>query len=254
MHSESYEDEPMYSNPFDALSTNSTKPFRVMKRNISAPTTVKQQTGSSPPPPPLPSKDPPSSRRPVRYCRRESGDSEGGSLSPGSNASVSPVQQQISAWDRREPARKQKNSNKVCMDECFSSTPGGSGGEKLQGPLSVAQRLLQLRQRSQSDGVALDEARFHSRPPMPLPIAEQKDAESNEQGHTQLNGQAHHALDGESGKFPSADTKNAWKQKAWLERTGSDQQQPVYYARRGMAQVVPLSAQEIVQQHISHVS
>jgi hypothetical protein len=244
------EDEPMYSNPFDALSGNSTKPFRVRKRNVSSPTPLRQQTGSSPPPPPLPSKDLPPPRRPVRYCRHESGDSEGGSLSPGSNASVSPIQQKIHAWDRREPVRKLKNSSsKGCVDDCFSPTPGASGGEKPQAPLSVAQRLLQLRQRSQSDGVTLDEARFHSRPPMPLPIPEQEAAELNEQEHTQLNGQAHHPMDGE---VASTDTGNSWNRTGWLERTGSDQQ-PVRYARRGMAQVVPLSAQEIVQQHISHV-
>ena len=260
-------DEPTYSNPFDALAANTFTPFRVttekLKRNnVSTPPSVRQlqqQSGlGSSPPPPIPNKDekqPAFCRRPVRYGRRGSGDSDGGSAGP--------VQMQAHAWERREPIWKRKNSNRG-NDEHLSPTHMTPGGKKPQAPVSVAERLRQIRQRSQSDGVIVDEAHLLSRPPMPLPISEQERAERNEWGQVCLNGQAHQvansynrAAERESGKIVPVDMKNGRRQKALLERTSSDtvnQHQSVYYARRGMALVVPLSAKEIVQQHMSHVA
>ena len=281
---ENEDDEPTYSNPFDALSASAIGPLKVttenLKRNISMSHSawqLQQQglMGRRNSPPPIPStckdeKQAAASRKPIRYARRGSGESEGGggSGSPGSSASASPVQLQAHAWERREPVWKRKNSNRG-KDEIFSDpspTHMILGGDKPQAPVSVSERLRQLRQRSQSDGVVMDEARLQSRPPMPLPIPEQATAEFNGCGQVKLNGQAHQAAlpyssvdDREnSRKVAPVDMEDTKKKRAWLDRANSDysmtQVQSVYYVRRGSAQVVPLSAKEIVKQHMSHVA
>ena len=278
------DDEPTYSNPFDALSASAIGPLKVttenLKRNISMSHSAwqLQQQGlmgkRNSPPPILPTckdeKQAAASRKPIRYTRRGSGESEGGggSGSPGSSASASPVQLQAHAWERREPVWKRKNSNRG-NDEIFSDpspTHMIPGGDKPQAPVSVSERLRQLRQRSQSDGVVMDEARLQSRPPMPLPIPEQATAEFNGcGGQVKLNGQAHQAAlpyssagdHEDSRKVAPVDMEGTKKKRAWLERANSDYSmtkvQSVYYVRRGSAQVVPLSAKEIVKQHMSHV-
>ena len=280
------DDEPTYSNPFDALAESAYRPpYRVkidkLKRNISMSTSAIQQQrqqqssqrfSSSSPPPPLPLRDDKQvgglvSSRPVHYARRGSGENElrgpVAVVRSGSSASVSSMQQQQpqrGVWERHEPVWKRNNSRRGSDDSAFLPQRAVTvpDEEKPEAPLSVAERLRQLRQRSQSDGLSLDEARVQYRPPMPLPIHEQEQARGeggSGWGQTQLNGQFHHISHasngggrGERGNMSPA------RQKAWLERTVSDQHQSVYYARRGMAQVVPLSAREIVKQHISHAA
>ena len=278
------DDEPTYSNPFDALAESTYRPpYRVktdkLKRNVSLSATViqhskppqlGQQCSNSPPPPPLPLKDEMAaaggfSCRPVRYARRGSGENELRGVSAvvrsGSTASVSSMQPQQQqphhVWEWHEPVWKRNNSRRGSDDSAFMPQRAGTAPdeEKPEAPLSVAERLRQLRQRSQSDGLPLEEVRPNPRPPMPLPVSERESARSETsvgRGQVRLNGQSHHMSNvtggGGKGKMSPA------RQKAWLERTVSDQHQSVYYARRGMAQVVPLSAREIVKQHISHAA
>lgn len=276
------DDEPTYSNPFDALAESAYRPpYRVktdkLKRNISMSSSSiqlpsKQQPSrcsNSPPPPPVPLKDDKKvagglSHRPMRYGRRESGENEPRGANPvtrsGSSASISSVPQQR-AWERREPVWKRNNSRRGSEDSAFVPQRAMTDEEKPEAPLSVAERLRQLRLRSQSDGLTQDEVRLQSRPPMPLPILEREPARGESGGswgQVRLNGQSHHmthaANNNDSREENRGSKSSPSRQKAWLERTVSDQQQSVYFARRGMAHVVPLSAREIVKQHISHAA
>ena len=300
------EEEPTYSNPFDALNENECRLFRIKAKNQlkSLSTNAIQQSGSarsnSPPPPPLPAKDDRVSvltRRPVRYTRGGgNGESEGWVTAPVGNPSTAitttntttttttaaspvllPRQTNNAVWERREPVWKRKNSGRASGGDSSPVSAqrfvGGmsTGGEKPEAPISVAERSRQLCQRSQSDGVPLDEAHLNSRPPMPLPIPERECGAVRDMrdGRRQMNGTntttsssavvanggAAAATEGVNGANPSVvDPKNGWRQKAWLERSVSEQYQSAYYARRGRAHVVPLSANEIVKQHISHVA
>lgn len=282
------EDEPTYSNPFDALNESGCRLFHIkagnkLKRNVSlSSSALPQSAGSrqsnSPPPPPLPAKDEKLTglvQVPVRYARRGSGENE--RQMPTSSGSASPILQRPghNMWERREPVWKRNNTSgtsevaPIVTQRMILNVPAV---EKPQAPVSVSERLRQLRQRSQSDGVPVDEAYLHSRPPMPLPTSEQESAnnQSSGRGQVQLNGQAHHMvhttiiMNGSNISTPDSvnttnsaqdlPTKNGKKQKAWLERSVSDQYRSVYYAKRGRAHVVPLSAKEIVKQHISHVA
>ena len=278
------DDEPTYSNPFDALAESAYRPpYRVktdkLKRNVSLSTSAiqlqkqqpSQRCSNSPPPPPLPLKDEKQvvgglGCRPVRYGRRGSGENElrgvpTSVVRSGSSASVSSIQHQQPqrVWERREPVWKRSNSRRGSDDSPFLPQRAVTipDEEKPEAPLSVAERLRQLRQRSQSDGLTLDEARLQFRPPMPLPILERERARresSGGWGQVRLNGQSHHMSHAADSGGERGDNTSPARQKAWLERTVSDQQQSVYFARRGMAHVVPLSAREIVKQHISHAA
>lgn len=282
------DDEPTYSNPFDALAESSYRPpFRVktdkLRRNVSLSTSaiqiqpkqqppLAQRHSNSPPPPPLPLKDEKVlgtvGSRPIRYCKVLGGENETKGMMMTSVArsvsiaSVSVTQQQKVTqrlWDRREPVWKRKNSQRRGSDEnVFQQQPTGanSNDEKPEVPISLAERVRQLRQRSQSDGLTLDEVRLQSRPPMPLPIMEQEPIDDGigGRGELKLNGQSQHLQYAANSSTKGGGSRGSpARQKKWLERTVSDSPQPVYYARRGVAQIVPLSAREIVKQHI-HIS
>ena len=282
------DEEPTYSNPFDALAESAYRPpYRVkidkLKRNVSMSASAiqlpkQQSSGSStrcsnsPPPPPVPIKDEKKivgglNHRQMCYGRCGSGENEPrGAHSiarSGSSASVSSIpqqqqQQQQRVWERREPVWKRNNSRRGSDDGAFLPQRSAADHEdKPEAPLSVAERLRQLRQRSQSDGLTVDEARLQSRPPMPLPIEELERSGGGGWGQVRLNGQSHHmshAAASNGREEERGGKPRPARQKAWLERTVSDQHQSVYFARPGMAHVVPLSAREIVKQHISHAA
>lgn len=241
------DDEPTYSNPFDALAANSRRPFKVTtdKLKRSSPNAWQVQghpTGrNSPPPPPVPSRDEKKlGQKPVHYARRDNGENVGGSTGNGGSGNLVQVQA-AHVWHR-------KGSNRGRDKQPPSPTP--VGGVRPQMPLS--------HQQSQSDRVTVDTMCLQSRPPMPLPIPEQDAAEDNGQGQVQSCGQPLHATHSiTNGKHLPLDVHKI-KQKALLERSNSDsmnrQQQSMYCARHGMAQVLPLSAREIVQKHMSHVA
>lgn len=247
-------DEPTYSNPFDALAANSRRPFKVttdkLKRNASMspnPWQLQQHPSdrNGSPPPPVPSRD--IFQKPVRYARREIGEDVGGNSAPGKPTHV----QVPHVWQR-------SNSNRG-KDKCPPSPT--QRAPEGQVPVSVSERLRQLRQQSQSDGVPLDPTCLQPRPPMPLPVLEQNTAEVNVLGQVQLCGQPQHPVhynsktNGVSGKNLRLDVRNDIKQKAMLERSNSDSMNHQHhYARHGMAKVLPLSAREIVQKHMSHVA
>lgn len=245
-HSE-VDDEPTYSNPFDALAANSRKPFKVTtdKLKRSSPNAWQVQghpSGrNSPPPPPVPSRDEKKlGQKPFHYARRDIGENMGGSTES-SVGSGNVVQVQAAhVWNR-------KGSNRGRERQPPSPTqraPGG--GVRPQIPVAVSH------QQSQSNRVTLDTMCLQSRPPMPLPIPEQHAAEDSGRGQP-----LHAAHITTNGKHLHIDVHNI-KQKALLERSNSDsmnrQQQSMYCARHGMAQVLPLSAREIVQKHMSHVA
>ncbi len=245
--------DPTYSRPFDALMGN-TEPLRVTaektKKNVNVSPTGWQRGsgGKSPPPPPVPAREEKMvvSRKPTRYARVSNGENEGGSPS-----CVSPVQPP--PWDRREPVWKRQTNR----EECVSPTQQ-MAGEKPQPPPSIAERLRQLRQRSQSDGLALDEVRVNSRPPMPLPIPEQTAVEFAVQVQSKMNGHSPNG-GGEGRKVAPVEQEGSKRKKAWLERTNSDlsddkiRSKSVVLAKRTHAEVLPLSAAEIVQKHMSNM-
>ncbi|CAI7994409.1 hypothetical protein GBAR_LOCUS1440, partial [Geodia barretti] len=162
------DDEPTYSNPFDALAESAYRPpYRVkidkLKRNVSMSASAiqlskQQSSGSStrcsnsPPPPPVPIKDEKKivgglNHKPMRYGRRGSGENEprgAPSIARSeSSASVSsvPQQQQQRVWERREPVWKRNNSRRGSDDGAFlPQRPGADHEDKPEAPLSVAER------------------------------------------------------------------------------------------------------------------
>lgn len=245
------DDEPTYSNPFDALAANTRRPFKVTtdKLKRSSPNAWQVQghpTGrNSPSPPPVPSRDEKKlSQKPIHYTRRDSREAVGGSTgSSGGSGNVVQVQA-AHVWHR-------KGSNRGRERQPPSPTQRAAGG-------GVRQQMPLSHQQLQSDRVTVDTMCLQSRPPMPLPIPEQDSAEDSGRGQVQLCGQPLHAAHSiTNGKHLPLDVQNI-KQKALLERSNSDsmnrQQQSLYCARHGMAQVLPLSAREIVQKHMSHVA
>lgn len=177
--------DPTYSRPFDALMGNS-EPLKVMakktKKNVSVSPTGWQRGsgGKSPPPPSVPAHDDKIavSRKPTRYARVS------GRVMVGARE-VAPALAQCSPppWDTRESVWKRQTNR----EECVSPTQQ-TAGEKPQPPPSIAERLRQLRQRSQSDGVIMDDVRVHSRPPMPLSILEQTAVEFAVHMSSRMNG------------------------------------------------------------------
>ena len=242
--------EPTYSSPFDAINVGHNGPLKVTsempKRNITmSPTSWQAHLAAgkkSPPPPPLPSREEKytNSCKAQRFPRQASGESDIGTSER--NTSTSPVSIPPSSSEKREQLLRKSKASTLKNREIVSPTHATTGGEKMQAPLSIAERLRLLRQRAQSDAMSADDSRTHPHTLLPLLLPEQESVEPTSQKTSS------HPLNGER-KVAPADFELKKKMKSWLERTKSDtsrekvtsSSKTTTHGIHGCPQVLPLS-------------